>query len=468
MTVRDFVGTNDEIRSATATDGNIQAYIGNNNQSNALDNYGTKEYKATDEFKRIQEAVRGSGKEESSGRSVFTGYLEPNQRQRLADVLGRQLGSINSFIHGSSRDVTNAKHGTTFKMHSEVSPQLFHDVFEIVRYYTKNAELVDLHDDYSDCKCFLTEDGTAGFAVEPDGNLVSVFNLGTTKGFLSAIKDLVREAGATHLDAYASNKQNLEAMYAKTLGFHTASTMDYNMEYDHDDIAKNHGNPQVVFMVDHEVAEPKHFDKDSYDEAQNYQLKQLHFNEGKRQEEQQSSTVEQEDELDKLTEGTAEETSATTENSKEDKEIARLIKRQKEINRQMNELLTGGKFKDQVPKKFRDDIRIPSAELRKIANGLAYVVSEHITNIQEKGIDWVENEYQKKFRDEEDNPLNFASMERKDVINAISPLGVSSQQQVKYVCGTFSTYILSRGVRSSMGLFQKKFLRLDCLWDCSP
>ncbi len=40
----------------------------------------------------------------------------------------------------------------------------------------------------------------------------------------------------------------------------------------HDDIAKNHGNPQVVFMVDHEVAEPKHFDKDA---AQQYQLSQL-------------------------------------------------------------------------------------------------------------------------------------------------------------------------------------------------
>lgn len=100
-----------------------------------------------------------------------------------------------------------------------------------------------MHEDYSDCKCFLTEDGTAGFAVEPDGNLVSVFNLGTTKGFLSAVKDMVREAGATHLDAYASSKQNLHLMYEKTLGFHTASTMDYNMEYDHDDIAKNHGNP---------------------------------------------------------------------------------------------------------------------------------------------------------------------------------------------------------------------------------
>lgn len=235
----------------------------------------TEEYKATDEFRRVQEAVRGSSKERQKVQSVFAGNLTPDQRQRLADVLGRQLGSINSFIHGGSRTVINQKHGTSFNVHSEVSPKLFHDIFEVVRYYTKNAELVDLHDDYSEDKCFLTEDGTAGFAIEPDGNLVSVFNLGTSKGFLSAAKDIIREAGATHLDAYASSKQNLQLMYEKTIDFHTAATMDYNMEYDHDDIAKNHGNPQVVFMVDHEVAEPKHFDKDSYDAAQQYQLSQI-------------------------------------------------------------------------------------------------------------------------------------------------------------------------------------------------
>jgi hypothetical protein len=234
---------------------------------------GTEEYKTTDEFRRVQEAVRKGS--QGQRKSIYDGDLSTDQRQHLADVLRRQLGSIDSFIHGSSRTVSNQKHGTSFNIHSEVSPKLFHDIFEIVRYYTKNAELVDLHDDYSEAKCYLTEDGTAGFAVEPNGNLVSVFNLGTSKGFLSAIKDLVREAGATHLDAYASNKQNLELMYEKTLGFHTAATMDYNMEYDHDNIAKNHGNPQVVFMVDHEVAEPKHFDKDSYDAAQQYQLQQL-------------------------------------------------------------------------------------------------------------------------------------------------------------------------------------------------
>ena len=255
-------------------DNTINSSNSRSENKNSKEN-GTEEYKATDEFRRVQEAVRGSSKERQKVQSIFAGNLTPDQRQRLADVLRRQLGSINSFIHGGSRTVVNQKHGTSFNVHSEVNPKLFHDIFEVVRYYTKNAELVDLYYNYSEDKCFLTEDGTAGFAIEPDGNLVSVFNLGTSKGFLSAAKDLIREAGATHLDAYASSKQNLELMYEKTLGFHTAATMDYNMEYDHDDIAKNHDNPQVVFMVDHEVAEPKHFDKDSYDAAQQYQLSQL-------------------------------------------------------------------------------------------------------------------------------------------------------------------------------------------------
>lgn len=234
---------------------------------------GTEEYKATDEFRRVQEAVRKGS--QGQRKSIYDGDLSTDQRQRLANVLRGQLGSIDSFIHGSSRTVTNQRKGTSFNIHSEVNPKLFHDMFEVVRYYTQNGELIDLHDDYSDAKCFLTEDGTAGFAIEPDGNLVSVFNLGTTKGFLSAIKDLARAEGANHLDAYVSSKENLQRIYEVTLGFHVAATMGYNMEYDHDDIAKNHGNPQVVFMVDHEVAEPKHFDKDSYDAAQQYQLSQL-------------------------------------------------------------------------------------------------------------------------------------------------------------------------------------------------
>ena len=263
------------------TDKNIKDNTINSSNSrsenkNSKEN-GTEEYKATDEFRRVQEASRKLSQEQVSR---MRERLSEDDKRRLGGLLGRQLDTArNGGRYNLRTSLTYTKKNgkvSTFNI-GDVDPQLFHDIFEIVRTYLKNGELVDLHDDYSDAKCFITSDGLAGFAIEPDGNLVSVFSLNPKEngGFLYAIKDMVREEGATHLDAHASDKQPLQEIYSKTLGFHTAATMDYNMKYDHDDIAKNHGNPQAVFMVDHEVAEPKHFDKDSYDAAQQYQLSQL-------------------------------------------------------------------------------------------------------------------------------------------------------------------------------------------------
>lgn len=263
-------------------DKNIKDNTINSNNSRSenskLKENGTEEYKATDEFRRVQEASRKLSQEQISR---MRERLSDEDKRRLGGLLGRQLDTARNggwYSHRSSLAYTNERKKLNSKFDiGDVDPQLFHDIFEIVRTYLKNGELVDLHDDYSDAKCFITSDGLAGFAIEPDGNLVSVFSLNPEEngGFLYAVKDMVREEGATHLDAYNSKNQPLEMIYEKTLGFHTAATMDYNMEYDHDDIAKNHGNPQVVFMVDHEVAEPKYFDKDSYDAAQQYQLSQL-------------------------------------------------------------------------------------------------------------------------------------------------------------------------------------------------
>lgn len=264
------------------TDKNIKDNTINSSNSrsenkNSKEN-GTEEYKTTDEFRRVQEASRKLSQEQISR---MRERLSDEDKRRLGGLLGRQLDTARNggwYNHRSSLAYTNERKKLNSKFDiGDVNPKLFHNIFEIVRTYLHNGELVDLHDDYSDAKCFITSDGLAGFAIEPDGNLVSVFSLNPEEngGFLYAIKDMVREEGATHLDAYNSKNQPLEMIYEKTLGFHTAATMDYNMEYDHDNIAKNHGNPQVVFMVDHEVAEPKHFDKDSYDAAQQYQLSQL-------------------------------------------------------------------------------------------------------------------------------------------------------------------------------------------------
>lgn len=260
-------------------DNTISSSNSRSENKNSKEN-GTEEYKATDEFRRVQE---GSHKFSEKGVSSFQlreRELNDKDKERIGGILGGLLGAnSNGSWHGVQSHLTHTNKDNsvgTFNL-GRVDGKLFHDIFEMVRIYLPNGELVDLHDNYSNAKCFITEDGLCGFAIEPDGNLISVFSLSpsTNKGFLYAIKDMVKEEGATHLDAYMSAKRPLQAIYKKTLGFHTAATMDYNMEYDHDDIAKNHGNPQVVFMVDHEVAEPKHFDKDSYDAAQQYQLQQL-------------------------------------------------------------------------------------------------------------------------------------------------------------------------------------------------
>ena len=235
-----------------------------------------KENEYTDEFRRIQEESRSLLPEE-----VSTFHKEGLPR-RDYDNLKRSLGTVYARLLSrgtsrslGSRSLTSVKHGTTFNI-LQVNGSLFHDVFEINRNYLQNGELVDLHENYDNYKCYLSDDGLCGFAIEPDGNLVSVFSLNPSdkKGFLYAIKDFIAEEGATHLDAYASKTQNLESIYAKTLGFHTASSMDYNMEYDHDDIAKNHGKPKVVFMVN-QLAERKSFDKDSYDAAADYAKSQI-------------------------------------------------------------------------------------------------------------------------------------------------------------------------------------------------
>ncbi len=232
--------------------------------------YNKQQITYSDDFRRIQEIVRKG----SQGASVLRRDIGEDARRRLARVTKLELDSnTSSQRHSQWTGVSNK--GVRYNIIGEIPAQLFHDIFEVVRYYTENGELVDLHEDYSNCKCYLSDDGTCGFAIEPDGNLVSVFNLGLDRGFLSAIKDLAVAEGATHLDAFDSSAQPLRKIYEHALGAKVASSMDYNMEYDHDNIATNHGNPNVVFMVmgkatEGEVSE-KHFNKDQYDEARAYQ-----------------------------------------------------------------------------------------------------------------------------------------------------------------------------------------------------
>lgn len=177
----------------------------------------TNNYEQTNNFRSLQEESRRRTKQEIS-ESHGKSKIDEGIRDRLRSIFREQIQSA-SDSNGVSDGVLSAGHRgpTQFEIRKNVSGKLFHDIFEIARGYLPNGELVDLHDNYDDCVCYLSEDGTSGFAIEQKtGNLISVFNLGVRKGFLLAIKDYIRKEGATHLDAYSSSKQDLQELKPHT------------------------------------------------------------------------------------------------------------------------------------------------------------------------------------------------------------------------------------------------------------
>ena len=285
-----FDETPSHIKSATNNTGefsienpDIRARRGVNNdnfvkQLEFKQNNEREQLEYSDEFRGLQEeSARMSGRmvSEKDGvqQAAISGLVE-----RIGGTLRKELDRARSGRGYKLRTVVNESKGTSFDIIENIDGRLFHDIFAIVRTYLPNGELVDLHDNYNDAICYITSDGLAGFAVDANGNLISVYSLyGKTKrGFLGSIKDLITEAGATHLDGYNSKVQPLAKIYSDTFGWKVASMMDYNMDYDHDNIAKNHDMPQVAFMVNtNEDIETKHFDKDQYDEAVDYQQEQV-------------------------------------------------------------------------------------------------------------------------------------------------------------------------------------------------
>lgn len=233
----------------------------------------------SNEFRKLQEESRRelntkSWKERSE-------QNDEDLRQRLSRTFKEELRYRGYSDSNNNGILKFSAKGNNFDMYENVDGQTFHDIFEIVRAYTENGELVDLHSvkedehgaGYEDTKNYLSTDGMQGFAITKDGDLISVFNADLGKrGFLRSIESFIKKNAKT-LDCYMSPLQDLQKIYSSIFGFKTASIMDFNMEYDHDDIAKNHNKPKVAFMVNTEAdVETKHFNKDQYDEAQAYQL----------------------------------------------------------------------------------------------------------------------------------------------------------------------------------------------------
>lgn len=250
---------------------NIETEQGNVDITQDSDYNNLSEEEIENEFRRIQEESQGLSDDEKQLYRDGSRRLDETLRGRLRGVFTRKLESNNSRNGYNARVLKDNKSGNTFDVYENVDGQTFRDIFDVARTYTENGELVDVHnaEDYDKNYNVISKDGLSGYSITPEGDLVSVFNANNKRGWLRSIADDVKSKAKT-LDCYASEKQDLQNMYAKIFGFKTASIMDYDMQYDHDNIAEKHNKPQVAFMVntDQNVETKKFTD---YDEAKAYQ-----------------------------------------------------------------------------------------------------------------------------------------------------------------------------------------------------
>lgn len=199
---------------------------------------------------------------EDAGRTG-EGRYDRREPDEVASVAGRD-GSGDLAVH--DRELTEAvrreaeKHGAPdLGLRGTTDYEAFSKALDAARTANRNGAMVDPQSvkelTEHGAKTFLNEDGTAGVAVESDGNIVGVFK-NPSNHTRKAAFDLLLNAianGGDHLDCYVLqpevSPQNLGNIYAQ-LGFEPVAYLRFNREYadpswDYDSF----GEPDVVMWV---------------------------------------------------------------------------------------------------------------------------------------------------------------------------------------------------------------------------
>lgn len=129
------------------------------------------------------------------------------------------------------------------------TPKEFSSAIEKAKRINKHGAFVTQHseDEYKNMKLFITLDGSAGIAITPDKNIVSIFNGGEKHGVLKTLLPLAIGHGGNKLDNYNSKK--LSAMY-ELYGFNPVSKVKFNSQFAPDDWNyERDGEPDIVFWI---------------------------------------------------------------------------------------------------------------------------------------------------------------------------------------------------------------------------
>ncbi|MBR4394890.1 MAG: hypothetical protein IKT01_00640 [Eubacteriaceae bacterium] len=173
----------------------LQAFENGLNQG-YNDTTGENYESRSEDFRRLQEESRGMPYEKlQQNRSGSLG-VDNDLYGRLSDVLRREVGA---FVGSHSNSVGVLDNTNDFTVYTNIDGSLFHDVFEIVRSYLENGELVDFHGiktteegiGYNDCQNCLADDGLSGFSITLKEDLISVYNISQKRGLTRAVATTV-------------------------------------------------------------------------------------------------------------------------------------------------------------------------------------------------------------------------------------------------------------------------------------
>ena len=131
-----------------------------------------------------------------------------------------------------------------------VTPEIFAAVLEnISKLKNPNTgrrigETVYTYADYTDMKVVLSDDNLSGFAIKPDGDLVSVFSAAFGQGRSKELLTQAISLGAKKLDCFDESGK-LPSLYG-SFGFQEVRRESWNPEYAPENWAGQ--TPDVVYM----------------------------------------------------------------------------------------------------------------------------------------------------------------------------------------------------------------------------
>ena len=131
----------------------------------------------------------------------------------------------------------------------------------------KRGWMVDVHDDYSGMKCFLTSDGKSGIAVTKDGDIISVFSSVSGDKRLEKLIPIAIENGGIKCDCYGGGLQDIYARY----GAKATGKIPFNKEYAPSDWDGKSEYPVVAMSFPNKVKKVI----SSYDEAAFIEMKKV-------------------------------------------------------------------------------------------------------------------------------------------------------------------------------------------------